>query len=480
MGKKSPPPAPPNLQPLTDAQLKIADQADALAREYLGMSREQFSWFKENAAEELNLAREQASKFFALQDRALASDEEAKKIFGEVSQTQIDAMRQQMDFAQRDRKRWEETYVPLQDRAINEAQEFDTPERREAEAARAAVDVQRNAEAQRASADARLAGMGIDPSQFRAGSIANQMAVATAAQSAAASNNARTMIEDKGRALRADAINMGMGLPSQVAASYAGATNSAGAASGAAGAGQGATLAGIQGAIGAGQAGMGARGGALGQYAALTGSPMQWSQMGTNAMGMSSNGIMNAGSLMNQNFGNQMTRFNAQQQQSQSTMNMIGGIAGAAMGAFIAEGGHVGKVAAQQGIVRQRPSVEVMDIEIDPRAGAKRALTQTEHGMALQRAERLDAMRDRMAGAQQGMDTFNAAAASGPEWDTEVKQMIRPHYYADGGPVPGVQSRDIIPAQLSPDEYVIPADVVKAKGIEFFDRLLQKYHRQGS
>lgn len=40
-----------------------------------------------------------------------------------------------------------------------------------------------------------------------------------------------------------------------------------------------------------------------------------------------------------------------------------------------------------------------------------------------------------------------------------------------GGPVD-----DKIPAMLSDGEYVIPADVVKAKGIEFFDNLKNKYH----
>jgi len=40
-----------------------------------------------------------------------------------------------------------------------------------------------------------------------------------------------------------------------------------------------------------------------------------------------------------------------------------------------------------------------------------------------------------------------------------------------GGPVD-----DKVPAMLSDGEYVVPADVVKAKGVEFFDRLRQKYH----
>jgi hypothetical protein len=35
---------------------------------------------------------------------------------------------------------------------------------------------------------------------------------------------------------------------------------------------------------------------------------------------------------------------------------------------------------------------------------------------------------------------------------------------------------DTVPAMVSEGEYVIPADVVKVKGTEFFDRLVEKYH----
>lgn len=45
------------------------------------------------------------------------------------------------------------------------------------------------------------------------------------------------------------------------------------------------------------------------------------------------------------------------------------------------------------------------------------------------------------------------------------------HVKGPGGPVD-----DKVPAMLSNGEYVIPADVVKAKGVEFFDRLKAKYH----
>jgi hypothetical protein len=35
---------------------------------------------------------------------------------------------------------------------------------------------------------------------------------------------------------------------------------------------------------------------------------------------------------------------------------------------------------------------------------------------------------------------------------------------------------DAVPAQLSDGEFVIPADVVRMKGEEFFNKLLEKYH----
>lgn len=45
------------------------------------------------------------------------------------------------------------------------------------------------------------------------------------------------------------------------------------------------------------------------------------------------------------------------------------------------------------------------------------------------------------------------------------------HVRGIGGPVD-----DKIPAMLSNGEYVIPADVVRAKGVEFFDKIKDKYH----
>ena len=62
--------------------------------------------------------------------------------------------------------------------------------------------------------------------------------------------------------------------------------------------------------------------------------------------------------------------------------------------------------------------------------------------------------------------------------------------YANGGDPglirgPGTGISDSIPAHhtdtgrqlnVSNGEYIVPEDVVKAKGVEFFDKLLAKYH----
>ena len=50
------------------------------------------------------------------------------------------------------------------------------------------------------------------------------------------------------------------------------------------------------------------------------------------------------------------------------------------------------------------------------------------------------------------------------------------HVPVDMGLGNGSGIDDTIPAKLSEGEYVIPADVVRAKGVEFFDKLLAKYH----
>jgi len=65
--------------------------------------------------------------------------------------------------------------------------------------------------------------------------------------------------------------------------------------------------------------------------------------------------------------------------------------------------------------------------------------------------------------------TVNHGISSGPTYQ-------HPVYRAKGGEVRGAggPTDDAIPAQLSDGEYVIPANVVRRKGTEFFDKLLNE------
>jgi hypothetical protein len=77
----------------------------------------------------------------------------------------------------------------------------------------------------------------------------------------------------------------------------------------------------------------------------------------------------------------------------------------------------------------------------------------------------------------QGMQTaamFNAAGAAYGAYGGGPSRVP----LASGGHIsgPGTGISDSIHAMVSDGEYVIPADVVKRKGVEFFDKLLEKHH----
>lgn len=482
MGKKSPPPKAPDLKPIVDAQTQIAEESNELAREYLGLSREQFAFMQENAKEELALAREQATKLFEFQQMAFDSDEAMKEFSREVGKTQMDAMNLQADYAKKDRERYESVFLPMQDRMIKDANEYDTPERREAEASRAQVDIQRQSEAARNNADARLRSMGIDPSQMRSQSLLQTQDVGMAATTALAGNAARTGVEDKGRALRADALNIGMGLPSQAAAGFQGSNASGAGALNAGQAGQGATLGAIQAGAGvAGQA-MGFRSGALQNLANLTGSPTQWAGMGGNMMGQASNAYGNAASTSSQNYSNQMSSWKAGQEQSQQQFNNIMSVASLAGGMMMAEGGEVPRM-AEGGI--QREAISIPKTKYDP----NEIIVKTPNA----NPERPTTWSDRMQSGADMATKHGGSAGNVWEGQTSSTPQVRlqqtqlggnnMQYAAEGGTpraLPVRQVRDKIPAYLSEGEYVVPADVVRSVGLNTLDKMVAKYHRENA
>lgn len=111
-----------------------------------------------------------------------------------------------------DRTRDQTVFKPLQDQFIQEAEDFASPERKQAAALAAGADVQLQS---RNANDARIRqsmAMGVDPTSGRFASASAKGATDTALAAAGAGNLSNRAIEDQGRSLKASAINMGSGL----------------------------------------------------------------------------------------------------------------------------------------------------------------------------------------------------------------------------------------------------------------------------
>lgn len=330
MGKKAP--DPPDLGPLAEGSAESARIAQETARE-------QLAW-----------AREQDTLNRTLLDRVLASQE----------QVQDETLKN----AQRDRARYEEIYQPLEDNLVREFQNYDTAERRQEERGRAIADVNTSFDAARRNALQRLESYGVDPSQTRNAALDIGMRTQQAAAAAGAATAADRATEQTGRALRAEALNIGKGYPSNVAGSY------------------GQSI----------QAGNSMVGNAN-QTTATSGNAAQ----GANSfLNTSIGGFGQAGNTLSQGYQNQMQQFNANQQATTGALSAIGGIAGM----FLADGG---------------PTKQAIPFDSEP-----------------------------------GMIDYGQGDGSGID--------------------------DKVPIQASTGEYIIPADVVRIKGEEFFDKIVEKYH----
>jgi hypothetical protein len=310
---------------------------------------------QQTAREQLDWAREQ--------------DALNRDLLQQVLDVQLPAMSEQFQTAQADRARYEEMFRPFENQWAEEAKNYDTPERRQQERARAMSDVTQQFDAQRRNALSRLESYGVDPSQTRNAALDVGVRTAQAAAAAGAATGADRRVEDVGRALQSDVINLGRGALSNAAGFY----------------GQ---------AVGAGSA---AQGNALNTTA--SGANAVQSSLGFS--GQALQGYGQSADIRTQGFNNQMANWNAGQQQTAGMLQAVGGMAGM----FMADGG-----------------------DVNP---------------------------------QTGMYDNNG-------------EMV------DTGMGDGSGVDDTVPAMLSDGEYVIPADVVRKKGEEFFDKLLEKYHTPAS
>ena len=149
------------------------------------------------------------------QERQKPIDELASKI----SEQQLLTSTQQNEWAKEAHDRYVDTFQPLQDKFIQEAESYDTPEKQAAAAAAAKADVTNAAASQRAQGNRQMAALGINPNSGRWAGINRATDLGTAVAAAGAQNNARTQVKNTGLNLRASAINMGNGLPAQASQS---------------------------------------------------------------------------------------------------------------------------------------------------------------------------------------------------------------------------------------------------------------------
>jgi hypothetical protein len=267
MGGKSSAPAPPDYTELAAASREAAEISAQVAREQLEWAREQY--FLDRDVTDL------------------------------VIESALDRLDRNDANAAKDRARTEAIYQPLEDQFAQDAQDYNSPWRREEAAGLAMADVSQQFELARDAATQRLEGFGIDPSQTRAGAMDVSTRMQEAAARASAGNQSRQQSDAIGRALQAAAIDTGKGYSNAIAQSYNTAIQS----------GNQAVNSGIATTATGGQ---------------TMGTAPQWQQNANNAIGTWWTGT-------NQMYGNQIEAYKAENAANAQAMQLPGMILGGAM-----------------------------------------------------------------------------------------------------------------------------------------------------
>lgn len=163
------------------------------------LSKEQLEWAKE-------IYKETAPDRQAAQERA-----------NQISDLQMDQMQQASDMSKEQYDRYKTRFQPTEDRIVDEANNYDTVDRQNSEAARAVTDVQAQYTAAQAAQDSDLKSMGVNPNDGRFAAMKQQGSTAAALAQAQAANTARQNVQQQGWARRMDAAGLGRGVVSNQA-----------------------------------------------------------------------------------------------------------------------------------------------------------------------------------------------------------------------------------------------------------------------
>jgi hypothetical protein len=173
------------------------------------------------------LGREQLD--FAKQQYA-----EMKPLATQVANQQMAAQAQQMQQAKDYYDYNINTFRPLEQGLVTDAQNFNTEAYRSQMAQRAAADVQQAFQGMQGQTSREMARRGINPNAGAALAMQNANALKLASATAGAQTGARTQAEQMGWARRLDAAGLGRGLAGSSTAAYQGATGAGSAGLGSA------------------------------------------------------------------------------------------------------------------------------------------------------------------------------------------------------------------------------------------------------
>jgi hypothetical protein len=149
-----------------------------------------------------------------------------------VSDAQIEAMGTQTRLANETDAYNKSTFRPLEQRIVSDAQGYDTVDRQDQAAGRAAGDIELAAAGARAGGERSLERSGVNPSDGAFAALQGSTDIGLALGKADAMNRARELVRSTGRAMRMDAASLGRGLPSQQATQTSLALNAGNAAAG--------------------------------------------------------------------------------------------------------------------------------------------------------------------------------------------------------------------------------------------------------
>lgn len=164
------------------------------------------------------LAREQLD--FSKQQYA-----ELKPLAERVAASQVAAQEQQMSQAEDYYDYQQQTFRPMEQGLVKQAQEFDTNAYREQLASQAAADTARAFGTAEGVTARNLARRGVGPGSGNAMAMQNQNTLALASARAGAATGARNQAEQLGWARKMDVTGLGRGLAGASTAAYSGATS---------------------------------------------------------------------------------------------------------------------------------------------------------------------------------------------------------------------------------------------------------------